>query len=115
MWITLVVSLGAVARLTRLAAADIITQPLRNRLLYTAPQRAALRDPTTPLPAPVRPRAAQARAWAHGLISCPWCVSIWLAALVAVLAWLYGDTLPFLLVTSGLTLSYATGWLAGHE
>jgi Protein of unknown function (DUF1360) len=86
-------TLGAIARLTRLLVEDTITAPLRNALHY---------------------RAGRSRAWAwlSDLLGCQWCTSIWVAAALAGAHWLWHDTTPFLYIVAGLTASHVTALAA---
>ncbi|MGW3078626.1 hypothetical protein [Kitasatospora sp. NPDC001132] len=43
------------------------------------------------------------------LVSCGWCASIWVAAVVAPVVFLIGDTPGFQIVATSLTLSYIAG------
>lgn len=108
------ITIGAAARLTRLATRDTITQPLREKLLYTPAQRAA-RTAGQPLPAPANPRSARLRLWAYELVTCDWCAGLWISTAAVALASLLGPT-PWLVVPgAALAASYAVGWLAAHE
>lgn len=90
--ITLLIALGTTARLTRLVVADILTAPLRAR-------------------ATSRFGVDSKRAY---LLSCAWCSSIWVAALIAPAAWLASPQLQdianpvFVIPGLALTLSYAS-------
>ena len=86
-------SFGAVARLTRLLTADTITAPIRN----------AIR------------RRYGAESAAASFIECPWCVSVWIAAPVAPLAYWFGLNWWYQVPALWLTLGYATGWAAVRE
>lgn len=79
--LTLLLAAGAVLRLTRLAATDTITEPLRKRL----------------------------PAWIHAMVTCGWCVSIWIAVPVAATWWAWGHNAWWHVVCLALTAS----WLAG--
>lgn len=84
----LVLIVGAVARLTRLLQTDTILD---------------------------RPRA-RVRTWLGDwkvaeLLWCPWCLSVWLGALVAVSWWAWGTGRWWLAVMVALTASMATGLL----
>lgn len=49
------------------------------------------------------------------MITCPWCVSIWVGAVAAPVVWFAGST-PWVFVPAlALAASYVTGWLASHE
>lgn len=86
-------ALGAVARITRFVNADVLGGPLR----------AAVIRRFGPDSTPVE------------FVGCPWCVSVWVAAPVAVLAWLFGHTAGFVVPAAWLSLSYlysiAAAWL----
>ena len=99
----------AVARVTRLINADRVTQRPRDWLTlrlwkrYTGDWSAAahaLADPKAEPPLSVY------------LLTCPWCVSIYVAAVVAPAAYWWGDR-PWLLVPAlALAFSHITGLLA---
>ncbi|MFB7666459.1 hypothetical protein ACFC1R_21315 [Kitasatospora sp. NPDC056138] len=48
------------------------------------------------------------------LVSCGWCTSIWVAAVVTPTAFLAGDTLGFRITATALTLSYVAGVASSH-
>lgn len=68
--VELLLVLLATARLVRLAQVDDITEPLRRPLMRRA-------------------KASKARRWE--LLWCPWCLSVWVGALVAGSWWAWGD------------------------
>jgi hypothetical protein len=121
----------AVARVTRLIVADRITEAPRQWLAIRlwAPKISA-DEARDRLPAMVEHnglRAAQSYlAWERVmnraepplpvyLLTCPWCASIYVAAIAAPLAYWWG-TEPWLLVPAlALAFSYATGWLSKSE
>lgn len=83
----------AVARVTGLITLDEITKSARDRVL-------ARLDEDNP------PR------WSY-LLTCPWCVSVWIAAATAPLAYWLGDS-PWLLVPAlALAMSQLTGMASG--
>jgi hypothetical protein len=86
--VVLIVSAFAVYRLTRLVVADSIFEPLRRPLLARE-GRGAL------------------------FITCPWCVSVWLAGGWALLVWL----LPTAALVAGAVLAWsaAAGLLSSWE
>lgn len=91
--LTLVLALGALARLTRLFTADQITEPVRD---------------------------AADRLGAVGyLISCDWCLSVWLSFPVVGSAYWWGPWQGieawWIIPAGALTGSYLTGWLAALE
>lgn len=80
--VSMVLAVGAVLRLSRLAGTDVITQPLRDHL----------------------------RGWVLKMVTCGWCNSIWIAALIVMPSWwLWGDTHVWKAVALGLIAS----WFAG--
>ena len=96
---TLILAALFVYRLTRLVVSDTITEPLRNRLLARWPsddteftdEWVEGEPPTTRYGAPVAwldpvwiPLEPH---WFGQLITCPWCASIWVGALVTVGLW----------------------------
>jgi hypothetical protein len=87
-WAVWLLAAGAVLRLTRLVTADSIAAPLRSAW---------------------HARAGGPRTLAGGFISCPWCVSFWVAILVVLAAGLFGHTAWFWGPAMVLSLS----WLAG--
>lgn len=89
----LVVYALAVARVTGLITQDEITRAPREWLLDRL-------DDTRP-----------ARALAT-LISCPWCVSIYVGAVAAPVAWFWGHFLWILLPALALAASQVTGMLS---
>ncbi len=111
--IYVLITIGAAARLTRLTTRDQITQPLRDRLLYSTAQRAALRD-GSPVPPPVHPRLTRVRVWLHQGVTCDWCAGFWVSVLVVGLAYGFGPE-PILLIPGAmLAVSHAVGAL-GRE
>jgi hypothetical protein len=102
----------AVARVTRLLVEDRITDAPRGWLVQRLWTRALGGN-----------GALAARAALDGaepplsvyLLSCPWCASIYVAAVAAPLAYFWGSS-PWLFVPAlALAFSYVTGFLAGKE
>lgn len=91
-WVVLVYVL-AVARVTGLITADEITCTPREWLVNHLP-------------------ANQVGVALEYLVTCPWCVSIWVGAATAPLLWLWGDTPGVLLPALALAASQVTGMLA---
>lgn len=77
-------------RLTRLVTADVITQPFRSWV-------------------------ADRSLWASYLVSCDWCLSIWIAPFVAAPAVLWPDNTLVLIVMAWFSLSAVTGLLSTIE
>lgn len=91
-WAMVVYAL-AVARISALITQDELTRPARDWLL------ARLDDG----------RPAQTVAY---LITCPWCASIYVAAVAAPVAWFWGWHLALLLPALALAFSHVTGVLS---
>lgn len=83
----------ATARLTRLVTADYIVQPIRNRI------ERKLGDDSKIV----------------YLITCDWCASFWIAAPVALVTILWGDTVGVQVGLLALAASQITGMLAANE
>lgn len=93
-----VLALGATARLTRLITTDHITGRLRALALH---QRAGGPDGSLSY-----------------FLTCPWCVSFWVALAVIATGWwpaCHGNETWWWFPAAALTASYATGFLASHE
>lgn len=110
---TLLLALGAAARLTRLAVSDTITErprlALLSRVARSRAQRRAIAEtgeaaPPTPI-----------RQFFLDLLQCHWCLGFWIAGAVVASAYLYGHTLYWQAAATVLALSYALGWLADQE
>lgn len=90
---TEILTLLAVARVTRLITTDVLTEPLRN---WTV-RRLLKRDPEHML---------------AYLLVCDWCASVYVGGAAAGAWYAWGETMPFMAITLALAASYATGWLA---
>lgn len=110
---TLLLALGAAARLTRLAVSDTITDPVRAAVLVrvarSRAQRAAIAEtghaePPTPT-----------RQFLLDLLQCHWCLGFWITAATTATAYLYSNTLYWQAGATVLAASYALGWLADQE
>lgn len=90
-------------RLTQLVTTDVILAPARDRLIGRTLGRSRDLQGNLP-PIAARPRVAE-------FITCPWCVSIWLAVAVVLLQ----AFLPAvcLIVSAVLAFSAVSGLLAG--
>lgn len=91
----LIVYALAVARVTGLIVADSITEDARDNLI------AWLDD---------RPKTLG--NYIQILITCPWCVSIWLAFIASPLVWFYGGSPVMLIPAIALAFSQVTGMTA---
>jgi hypothetical protein len=85
----------AVARLTGLVTADSITEDIRDGIISWLDDR-----PKT------------LGAYLTTLITCPWCVSIWLAFIASPLVWFYGESPVMLIPAIALAFSQVTGMMA---
>lgn len=86
------VTLGAVSRITRFVTDDHLAAPVRTAAIW-------LRGPDSQL---------------AGLIECPWCLSIWVAAALVPVAYLYGTTPWFTAPAIVLTVSQLHGLVSQH-
>lgn len=93
----IVLTVFAVARVTRFVTQDVLFEEPRRRVLQKLINQGRARA--------VRDKVAY-------LIVCDWCSSVYVGALGACAYAAWGGTLPFMVVTLALTSSYATGWLA---
>jgi hypothetical protein len=85
----------AVARVTGLIVADSITEPARDRLTVWLDDR---------------PHTLGAAITT--LITCPWCVSIWVAFIASPLVWFFGEHPIMLVPAIALAFSQVTGMTA---
>lgn len=111
--ITLTATIGATARLTRLATTDTITELPRTAILARIAQPARLRARAAkghdiPPPTPLRGTLLT-------LATCPWCLSFWIALLLVPIAFLAAGHPAYLAPALVLTASYITGWLTDQE
>ena len=103
--ITFVLVALAVARLSRLVVADRLTEAPRERMKAWIWARAARR-------ATARGETKLAEPLGVSFLGCPWCVSIWIGAVAAVVTWLAG-TSPWVWVPAlALAYSQVTGLMA---
>lgn len=93
-WLQLTVYALAVARLTGLVVQDSITENARHALIGWLDDR-----PKT------------LGSFIAALIDCPWCVSVWLSAVVAPLVWFVGESPVMLVPALMLALSQITGMI----
>jgi hypothetical protein len=106
--IFLIVYLLAVARITRFITDDRLFKRPRDAVIDYGYRRAY--GPTT-----TGYTAESPVPLLSYVITCPWCVSIYLCAFAAPVVWLAGRS-PWLYVPAlALAGSYAVGFLASHE
>jgi hypothetical protein len=90
--LTLALSLGATARITRAVTRDVV---LANFRLWVERTRGEY-------------------SLASYFVRCSWCLSAWVAAPVAAAAYGWGDDAVFVVPALALSLSYLTGLLSEH-
>lgn len=105
-WMVLVLALGATARLTRLVGRDSITFFFRD---WLAARGEDARDRRTGKGLRMKSVTERVFAFVEDMVTCPWCLSIWMSAAVAVLAWHFGETVWFVVPAMALTASHFTG------
>jgi hypothetical protein len=102
--ITIAVFALAVARVTRFITEDKLSEGPRGRLVDRAWRRWRPAVPVDQRPRADEPLPAY-------LLTCPWCVSIYVAAVAAPVCWLWGES-PYAFVPAlGLAFSQVTGLL----
>lgn len=89
-WLLVILVVLAVARITRLVNADAILNGPRSAIQRTRFDHLAY------------------------FVTCPWCVSIWVAAGVSTAAWYWRGQPWFQIVLLALAASYVTGLLASN-
>lgn len=82
---TVLVDVLAVHRLTRLATADTLTAPVRNRLIADAYRRADRFDPDVNIDWTEYAMADEDAPRLAVLLTCRWCASMWIAATVVLI------------------------------
>ena len=85
-----ILTIGLITRTTRLVVADQITYRIRAWLVLRL-------GPSHPL---------------AYLVTCSWCLSVWIGAGIAALAYFYSDTRWFFFAALAGTASLLTGWAA---
>jgi hypothetical protein len=103
--IVLLVFALAVARVTRLITSDKITERPRDAVVSWAWSRFKPAVPPSDWDRADPPLPAY-------LITCPWCVSIYVAAPAAVMAWAWGDSPVLFIPALALAFSQVTGLMS---
>jgi hypothetical protein len=89
-----VLTILAVARVTRLITTDVV---------FDAPRNAVLRFLVR--------RGGEDSKLAY-LLACTWCSSVYVGAAGAITYGVWGETMPYMVVVLALSASYVSGWLA---
>lgn len=89
-WLMVLVLIGAVTRVTVLIRTDRITRAMRYAIA----------------------RRLQPDGYLSYLLSCPWCISIWVGFFAAATAYFWWHDAAYRIVALALALSYATGMLS---
>ena len=92
-WPLLVITIGAVMRVTRLVTADYITEPIRGRLTKRWGEDAK-------------------RSY---LLTCDYCASIYVGPPIVAVAALWPDNRAVIIGLVALTASFIAGIVASHE
>lgn len=114
-WLLVVLCLGAVIRLTRLVTEDVLTEPVRRWLVQhrTKPvvTKVQVNGQTVDLP---DQDEEPDEDWLVYLIHCRWCASIWIAAPVAAVVWLWPShwfvQIPLIALTASLLAGLSGRW-----
>lgn len=80
--VTGLLTLAAIARVTRLFNEDSITQPLRDYLDGKAADRWYAADETRPTELTHATTAPLLWRWAAKLVRCPWCLGFWVSVVI---------------------------------
>lgn len=111
--ITIILAVGAAARITRLVVADTITAPLRDwalpRIARSRRDRSLITQTGEAHP-PTGIRAALIT-----LLTCHWCTGMWVAAAITPLALAANGAWWFTIPAAILTVAYAVGVLGDQE
>lgn len=91
--LTILLTMLATARITRLITTDRVTDGIRERIMSRM--------------------GADSRT--GYLIHCDWCVSVYVGIGAAYSAWAWSDQTWFRIATLALSASYAAGYLASRE
>lgn len=112
--VTGLLTLAAIARVTRLFNEDSITQPLRDYLENKAADRWYAADESQPQNLTHATTAPLAWRWAAKLIRCPWCLGFWVSAAV-MLGWFHFVLESWPWETGTVAFSYALTVLAASQ
>jgi hypothetical protein len=115
--ITFVVFALAVARITRMINRDQVFAAPRRRLYRHLPHvHLGVRSECDRCHRPIgnKVHVSEDSLGAY-LVLCPWCVSVYLGAIGAVVYWLWGTSPWIFLPALALAFSYVTGFLAEHS
>lgn len=111
----------AVARITRMITTDKLFEAPRRAVIVSAWRRAYPYvdegdevERRKNLAMAMEVHAQDPPMFAY-LAVCPWCVSIWIGAAVAPIAWLWGNRPWFAIPAVALAASHLTGFLASRE
>lgn len=122
-WWQLLLLYGAAYRLTRLAAFDDLTHPLRavvtgvgdqqhHELAAYVDERIEAGIDAWDVPAVNQPPISRGRFYLSRMIRCPWCIGFWISGLVAIGAAIGDVTSWGWMPALALTLSAAVGFTA---
>lgn len=100
----------AIARLTRLVTTDVVFQPFRRWVIRHRPNP---NPPTEPgLPEADQPADED---WLVYLVHCRWCTSVWISFPVAAVVYNWPTSWPVQIGLLALTASLVSGLVAGLE
>lgn len=92
-WLLVLLTIGAIARVTRLITADKLTEPIREWLTDRWGEESK-------------------RAY---LVSCDYCASMYVAPIIATVAVLWPTNRVIIIGLIALTASFVSGLIAAHE
>lgn len=108
-WMTMLLAVGATARITRLVGRDTITFFFRD---WLAAQVEDAKEKSSKTKVSMKERIF---TFVEDMVACPWCLSVLVSVPVAVAAWIVGDTWWFLVPALALTASQVTGLVSMKE
>lgn len=106
-WLLVLLTVLAVARLTRLVTTDVVFQPFR---AFVIRHRPAPEKPTNNIPGDIPPQDENPKEdWLVYLVHCPWCSSIWISFPVAAVVYNWPCSWPVQIGLLALAASLVAG------
>jgi len=116
-WLTVVLTVGATVRLSRLFTIDTFPpmKALRFKIFTWSAHRQGIGDGSQwdSDTAAAEAIAAAKDWWLVKLSTCPYCASFWIAIPIVILAWFFGSTVWFIAPALMLTASHIAGLASG--
>lgn len=110
-WLLVLLTLGAVARLTRLVTEDVVFQPFRRWVICHRPAPTPQQSDNDHLPDQDESRDED---WLVYLVHCRWCTSIWISAAVTPVVYNWPGAwfvqIPLIALTASLLAGLSGRW-----